>query len=64
MQKAKEYCEEALKWLIEDGICRTITVEVRQNKNQPDGIKVVVKIIKNDASEQIETFDRLWSEIG
>lgn len=33
MQKAKEYCEEALKWLIEDGICRTITVEVRQNKN-------------------------------
>jgi phage gp46-like protein len=64
LQKAKEYCEEALKWLIEDGICKTIAVEVRQNQKQPDGIKVLIRIYKNDGTQQIETFENLWQELN
>jgi phage gp46-like protein len=63
MQRAKEYIEEALQWMIDDGICKTITATVQRTSKMPDAIQVRIVIYKNDGTQQIETFDQLWREL-
>lgn len=63
LQKTKEYCQEALLWMIEDKLCKSMTVTAQQNKNQPDGIQVLIRIYKNDGTEQTEIFESLWQEL-
>lgn len=64
LQKAKEYCQEALSWMIEDGLCKAITVDAKQNQKQPDGIQVLIRMYKNDGTTQTETFENLWQELN
>jgi len=43
LNRAKEYCQEALKWLTDDGIAEAVTVETEFVSRGVLGIKVDVK---------------------
>lgn len=44
LNRAQEYAYDALKWLIDDGICSDITVDVERNEDDPNRINLDVKL--------------------
>jgi len=60
--KAKEYAEEALDWLISDGIAKRGEVEVeRQNPGGNDRLAILVKIFQSDEAGEIALkFNTRW----
>lgn len=54
--RARDYAREALAWLIEDGICRTVDVEAVGIR--PDTLAITVAIVR--PSGQRGRFDFTW----
>ena len=42
LNRAQEYAYESLKWLIDDGICSDITVDVERDEDDPNRINLSV----------------------
>jgi phage gp46-like protein len=58
---AKIYIEEALEWLVTDGVARKVEV-VAERAGQPikDRLYMEVKIYKSDGTDVTYKFDALW----
>lgn len=63
LQLAKEYCTEALQWLVDDGVCASFDVTVeRMGRN---GIAVGVVLYRADKSVLSDLrFADIWSAIN
>ena len=44
INRAQEYAYDALKWLIDDGICSDITVDVERDEDDPNRINLSVQL--------------------
>ena len=44
LNRAQEYTYESLKWLIDDGICSDITVNVERDEDDPNRINLDVQL--------------------
>ena len=44
LNRAQEYAYESLKWLIDDGICSDITVDVERDEDDPNRINLSVQL--------------------
>lgn len=59
LNRAREYAEEALLWMVEDGIAKTVKVETSIVRNGVLGIFVEITR-SNDVVEKYR-FDKFWS---
>jgi len=63
--RAKKYAEEALRWMIEDGIAKTIEVETeRQSTPGTDWLVLAVRIYKPDGAVTPLKYEFQWSAQG
>lgn len=61
LEKTKGYCEEALQWLIDDGVATKVTVTVEKQGTVETAILAIkVEIHKNDGTITALKFDNLW----
>ncbi|QQQ19664.1 phage GP46 family protein [Brevundimonas vitis] len=58
LSQARDYCDEALAWMIEDGVARTVTVTVEVDA-QGQTLAIGVVITRPDGSQS--RFDTAWS---
>jgi phage gp46-like protein len=60
--RMREYCEEALEWMVRDGVARSVSVETWIVRNHPAGIiGAQINIVKPDGTTTRYKFDKLWS---
>ncbi len=60
--KIKEYIYDCLEWLITDGICSDIKVEVERIKNDNgDRLYCLIQIVKRKEQTIAMQFDNLWN---
>lgn len=57
---AREYIEQALRWMIEDGVATEIKAEVERNASDVNRVDALVKIVRGDRSRTMK-FNDLWS---
>ena len=50
LNRAQEYAYESLKWLIDDGICSDITVNVERDEDDPNRINLDVQLTTSTAN--------------
>lgn len=59
--KMREYCEEALEWMVRD-VAKAVIVETWIVRNYPAGIiGAQIDIVKPDGATTRYKFDKLWS---
>jgi len=65
--RAKQYAEEAVQWILDDGLAAKIDVTAERitRGNEPTGDTLAIKILVYDSSGTVEsyTFQTLWSEL-
>jgi phage gp46-like protein len=61
LTKAREYAEEALAWLVEDGIAGRIEVETWIVRDELMGM--LVRIHRPDGTTSAQRYDVLWSAL-
>jgi len=62
LQRAKEYTEEALQWLIDDGFAESVQVETeRQGLVGNDRLAIKAKILRKSGNEQVFDFSAQWT---
>lgn len=61
INRAREYAQEALQWLIDDGVATKITVEVERFRI--DGIAIGCTIYRVGGGNLALRFDDIWSVI-
>lgn len=60
--RMREYCEEALEWMVRDGVAKSVAVETWIVRNYPTGIiGAQIDIVKPDGTTTRYKFDKLWS---
>jgi len=59
--RAREYAQEALQWLIDDGIASK--VDVLAERYGADGLALQCTIYRNDGTQAILRFDNAWEYI-
>lgn len=59
--RAREYCEEALKWLVDDGIAEKVFVQVKRIALQSVGIAIQ---IKRPSESKSRKYDFIWRSIN
>ncbi len=57
---ASEYIEQALQWMIEDGVATEIKAEVERNASDVNRVDALVQIVRGDRSRTMK-FNDLWS---
>lgn len=58
MVRAREYCEEALDWMVQDGVARSVTVTVT---NPVEGIMhAQIEIARPDGTATRYQFENFW----
>lgn len=57
---AKEMCDEALAWMIEDGLAKSVDVIIE--RDGVDRINILVTITKNDGKIKEIRFDNIWGD--
>ena len=57
---AREYIEQALRWMIEDGVATEIKAEVERNASDVNRVDALVQIVRGDCSRTMK-FNDLWS---
>lgn len=57
---AREYIEQALQWMIEDGVATEIKAEVERNASDVNRADALVQIVRGDRSRTMK-FNDLWS---
>lgn len=60
-QLAKEYCAEALQWLIDDGVIASFDIDVGFNAQRWLGI--VITANRPDGSAQSHQYDWVWDQM-
>ena len=58
--RAKEYVEESLKWLLDDGVAGGVDVEVE--RGDFDRMNILVSVTKPDASLLTMRFQDVWEK--
>ena len=58
-KKAKEYAEEALSWLVEDGVAAAVNVSV--DRATVDRLDMSIEIVKPTQSTESLRFQDMWS---
>lgn len=62
VNRVREYCHEALKWLIDDGVAKALNISAEIIRHHPLGIiKAQIDILKPDGTTARYKFDKLWS---
>ena len=59
--RAKEYATEAVKWMIEDKVAESVTVEVEAL--EPDVLAIAVTVKRNSKPPEKYKFDYAWRDI-
>lgn len=59
MLKAKGYCEEALAWMVTDGVARSVTVTVTNPRNGL--LHALIEIAKPNGTNTQYQFENFWS---
>lgn len=59
--KAKQYCVEALSWLIEDGVAHSVDVTTEWESNEFLGIGIAISRFAEDGSLVDHRFDFVWN---
>lgn len=54
VNEAREMCESALQWLIDDGVCESITVDTERNGNDRLDISVALTVSGKDIQYTFE----------
>jgi phage gp46-like protein len=63
--RAKKYTEEALSWMIEDGVAKSVIVETeRQGTPGTDWLAISVQIYKPDGSTIALKYESQWDAQG
>ena len=57
---AKQYAEDSLKWLVEDGVAKSVNVDVTDIGN---GLSLEVSVTKGDEEKKYR-YEFLWSEVA
>lgn len=57
---SREYIEQALQWMIEDGVATEIKAEVERNASDVNRADALVQIVRGDRSRTMK-FNDLWS---
>ncbi len=57
--RAQEMADDALKWLVEDGICTDVSVSVERDSNDPDRINLSVILEQEHGKTSYEIKDIL-----
>ena len=57
---SREYIEQALRWMIEDGVATEIKAEVERNASDVNRVDALVQIVRGDRSRTMK-FNDLWS---
>lgn len=57
---AREYIEQALRWMIADGVATEINAEVERNSSDVNRVDALVQIVRGDRSRTMK-FNDLWS---
>lgn len=64
VNRVREYCAEALNWMIRDGVAKAVNVSAEIIRHHPLGlINTQIDIIKPDGSTTRYKFDKLWSAV-
>ncbi|OGS90866.1 MAG: hypothetical protein A2Z95_06265 [Gallionellales bacterium GWA2_60_18] len=62
VKKVREYCEEALDWMVRDGVASSVSVEAWIVRNHPAGIiGTQIEIVKPDGTTTRYKFEQFWS---
>lgn len=61
INRAREYAQEALQWLIDDGVARRVAVETE--RRGIDGIALQVTIYRADGGAARLRFDNVWEHV-
>lgn len=61
LQQAEEYIQEALEWLVDDGIASDITIDL--DRWDTDAVSAIITIT-SPAGQQSMTFSDLWSVVN
>lgn len=59
LNRAQEYAYESLKWLIDDGICSDITVDVERDEDDPNRINLDVQLTTSTSNLTYKIKDAL-----
>lgn len=57
----KTVIEQALRWLIEDGVAQRIDVALQRHAADPTRLAVGMNIVRHDGRSAVLRFDRLWN---
>lgn len=64
VNRVREYCQEALQWLVQDGVAKAVNVSAQIIRNYPLGIIAAeIDIVKSDGTTTRYKFDKLWSAV-
>lgn len=64
VNRVREYCQEALNWMVRDGVAKAVNVTASIIRNYPLGIiGADIDIVKPDGSTTRFKFDKLWSAV-
>lgn len=62
VNRVREYCEEALEWMVRDGVARVVSAEAWIVRIHPMGmIGAQIDIVRPDDSTTRYKFDKFWS---
>lgn len=62
--RVREYVEEALAWMVRDGVAKAVNVETWIARSHPVGvIGALIEIVKPDGQVTRYKFDKLWSAV-
>ena len=61
LQRAREYAEEALAWLVDDGIASAVRVEAQEQARGVLGLRIVIERPRAGAVEY--RFNRIWEAL-
>ena len=62
VNQVREYCAEALDWMVRDGVAKAVNVTAQIVRNYPLGIIATqIDILKPDGATTRYKFDQLWS---
>ena len=67
LQDARTYAEEALQWLIDDGVAAAVDVSsswAAPSGNGFDRLNLIITITRNDGSVVTQQYDWAWQQLG
>lgn len=62
LEQALDYCNQALRWLVDDGVASRVEVDVQRVPRRNDAIVISVDVYRPDASDLSFKFDYVWGE--